>query len=140
MPMKLSVGATRKVSDNKFGSHGASVNLELEVDASLISDPGKLRQRIRQLFQMARTALAEELNDQAASSQDGFSPESDPGTLRPASQAQIKAIYGIARSRGLDLSQLLHERFKVRQPASLNIKEASRLIDELKGPSSSSAS
>lgn len=138
MAMKLSVGASRKVSDNKCGSRGVSVNLEPEVDASLISDPGKLRQRIRQLFQMVRTSLAEELNDQAANNQNGPSPDPEPGTLRPASQSQIRAIYAIARSRGLDLSQLLHERFKVRQPASLNIKEASRLIDELKGPPNSS--
>src|SRR6476661_6134426 len=62
MPLKLDVGLTRKVTDNNYGSRGASVNIELEVDGSLVADPTRLRERIRELFGLVRTALAEELN------------------------------------------------------------------------------
>src|SRR5476651_698827 len=62
MPLKLNVGASRKMTDNNYGSRGASVNVELELDSSLVAEPGKLQDRIRQIFGLARTALAEELN------------------------------------------------------------------------------
>ena len=50
MPMKVNLGLSRKVGEPDFGSHGASVNIELEVDAAEASDAAKLRQRIRGLF------------------------------------------------------------------------------------------
>src|SRR5262249_9072812 len=51
---------------------------------------------------------------------------------RPATSAQVKAIYAIARSRGLDLRLLLEERYQAGKPNELSVQEASRLIDELK--------
>jgi len=66
MPLKLNVGASRKVTDNNYGSRGASVNLELELDASLVAEPQKLQERIRDLFDLVRTSLAEELNGHGA--------------------------------------------------------------------------
>ncbi len=36
MPMKLNVGLSRKVGEPNYGSRGASVNLELELDAALV--------------------------------------------------------------------------------------------------------
>ena len=35
MPLKLNVGASRKVGDNNYGSRGASINLEMELDGTL---------------------------------------------------------------------------------------------------------
>ncbi|MCE9534144.1 MAG: hypothetical protein K8T89_23955, partial [Planctomycetes bacterium] len=61
MPLKLNIGLNRKVGDANYGSHGASVNLELEVESALASDPGKLQERIRQVFQLVRSSLDEEL-------------------------------------------------------------------------------
>src|SRR5437899_5709876 len=81
MPLKLNVGASRKVTDNNYGSRGASVNLELELDASLVAEPAKLQDRIRDLFDLVRASLAEELNgnsnDHATPSIVG-APEADP--------------------------------------------------------------
>ena len=62
MPLKLNVGASRKVTDNNYGSRGASVNLELEFDTGLASEPDKLHERIRHLFGLVRASLTEELN------------------------------------------------------------------------------
>ncbi len=54
MPLKTNVGVSRKVADNNHGSRGASVNLELELDSSLIQEPGRLQERIRQAFRPAQ--------------------------------------------------------------------------------------
>ena len=42
------------------------LNLELELDASLVAEPQKLQERIRDLFDLVRTSLAEELNGHGA--------------------------------------------------------------------------
>ena len=36
MPLKTNVGINRKVTDSNFGSRGASVSLEVELDSSLV--------------------------------------------------------------------------------------------------------
>jgi hypothetical protein len=36
MPLKLNVGLSRKIGEENYGSRGASVNLELELDAGCI--------------------------------------------------------------------------------------------------------
>ena len=62
MPMKINAGLSRKVGELNFGSRGASVNIELEVDADLAADTARLRQRIRGLYGVIREALNEELH------------------------------------------------------------------------------
>ena len=47
-------------------------------------------------------------------------------------RSQVKALYAITKSQGLNLNQLLRERFRIGRPEQLSIGEASRLIDELK--------
>lgn len=146
--LKLNVGASRKVADNNYGSRGASINLEIELDSGLVTDHAKLQERIRQLFGIVRTSLAEELNG------NGHAPKSDApnaqsvspasangtgnGTSRPTNQrqathSQVKAINSIARNRRIDIAQFLDQRFHVSKPDDLTLKEASSVIDELKG-------
>jgi hypothetical protein len=64
MPLKANIGVTRKVSDNQYGSRGASVNLEVELDSGLINDPERFHERIRQVFRLAQQAIDEELTRQ----------------------------------------------------------------------------
>ena len=64
MPLKANIGVTRKVSDNQYGSRGASVNLEVELDSGLINDPERCHERIRQVFRLAQQAIDDELNRQ----------------------------------------------------------------------------
>jgi hypothetical protein len=154
MPLKLNVGLSRKVTDHNYGSRGASVNLELELDSGLSSEPTKLHERIRQLFGLVRTSLAEELsggNGQLTAAPKPETRDSPPpanGTGQPsdngsrtsapraATQSQINALYAISKSQGQNLNQLLRERFRVGKPEQLSLREASQLIDQLKGTSS----
>jgi hypothetical protein len=56
-----------------------------------------------------------------------------PGGARPATPAQVKALYAVARSLGVNLPELLRGRFGVGRPEDLNVRQASALIDQLKG-------
>ena len=61
MPMKLNVGLSRKVGEPNYGSRGATVNLELEIDSTLVAEPERLQERIRELFGLAKASIDEEL-------------------------------------------------------------------------------
>jgi hypothetical protein len=150
IPLKLSVGASRKIAADHFGSRGAVINLEIEVDSSLIADSTKLQERIRHFFNLVRQSLAEELNGgygqrpplrnsskQAASPSqavNGTKPShaSSNGSDRHATSKQIKALFAITKRQSIDLHKLLRLRFNVEQPEELSLKEASSLIDALR--------
>ena len=66
MPLKTNIGVSRKVADNNYGSRGCSVNLEVELDSSLIQEPERLQERIRQIFRLAQQSVDEELSRQNA--------------------------------------------------------------------------
>lgn len=59
--LKLNAGFSRKIGEPSFGSRGASVNVELELDSNLIRDPDTLCDRIRNLFDLARRSVDDEL-------------------------------------------------------------------------------
>jgi hypothetical protein len=151
MALKVNVGASKKVADQNYGSRGASVNLEVELDADLVKEPAKLQEKIRYLFGVARQSLTEELNGSNGSNGHSPTPANDKGNgqakppannngngnngkggQRRATQSQVKAIYAIARNRRIDIGQFLNDRFHVNKPDDLSIKEASQTIDELK--------
>ena len=146
MPLKLNVGASKKVGESNFGSRGASINVEMELESALVNDPPRLQERIRQLFDLVHTSLDEELkgngNQSSPPPANAGQPQRNGGTgngsssqgnpPRPATQSQVKAIFAISRSKQVNLTKLLHDRFHVAKPDDLSIKEASQLIDELK--------
>jgi hypothetical protein len=150
MPMKLNVGLSRKVGEPNYGSRGASVNLELELDNSLVEQPKRLRDRIRQLYQMAKASVDEELNansqEPANGAGNGHSFDryrtNGNGTSnghaanghgpRQATSSQVKAIHAIAGRNRIDVARLVQDRFNVQRPDDLSISDASTLIDELK--------
>lgn len=145
MPLKLNAGLSRKVTDNNYGSRGASVNVELELDSGLISKPRKLKERIRQLFCLVRTSLAEELNgaanpqsqvkdhgqDQPPVNGVAKEPGNSQKAPRPATQSQLRAIAAIAKRLQINIDDVLRERFQVGQPQDLSVRQASELIDAL---------
>ena len=152
MPLKLNVGLSRKVGEANYGSRGASVNVEMELDSALVGEPQKLRERIRQLFGVVRDSLAEELNGHGGhsgnGSQSGVGAANGNGQTngnglshsnghgssnpRPATASQVKALHAICKSQRINLDLLVRDRFKLAKPEDLSIKEASQLIDHLK--------
>ena len=62
MPMKLNVGVSRKLGLPNYGSVGASCNLELELDATLLErDLDAFHSQIRGAYLAAHQAVHEEL-------------------------------------------------------------------------------
>ena len=148
MSMRLNVGLSRKVGEANYGSRGASVNLDLELDSALVADPAKLQERIRQLFALVRISLKEELNGNGAVNGQAANPELPPAPTAPAphangnggsrsggerlaTPAQVKALYGITRRQKVDLHALLRDRCRVERPEDLSLRQASSLIDTL---------
>ncbi len=138
--LKLNVGFNRKVGEANYGSRGASVNLELEYDSALASDPERLKDRIRFLFGLAKASVEEELRGQAAPASNGSNgSKADTNGNghrrnggRRATASQVRALNAIADRQHLDLATMLQSRFGANQPEELSITEASDLIESLK--------
>ena len=60
--LKVNACFSQKVGQPDFGSRGATVSLEVELESGLVNQPDHLHERIRQLFRLAREAVEEELN------------------------------------------------------------------------------
>jgi hypothetical protein len=141
--LKLNIGFNRKVGEANYGSRGASVNLELECDSGLASDPDRLKERIRYLFGLAKASVEEELNSQQ-SGPNGTQTETNgnghaigrrrDGT-RKATASQVRALNAIASRQNLSATNLVQSRYGVDTPEDLSITEASELIDTLKAAS-----
>lgn len=144
MPTTLNVGLSKKVGQPNYGSRGASVHLETELDTGVVNDPDRLRDRIRQMFRQARGAIHEELaGDDSPIPANGNTEQRSNGDMtsanapanghreRTATESQSRALYAIAQRQCFDLSSLLIERFGSESPEDLSLRDASRLIDEL---------
>jgi hypothetical protein len=138
--LKINAGSSRKTGEPNYGSRGASVNIELEVESSLVNDPDALTGRIRELFGLARRAVDEELRngssdpaqpDQASDQGRGSAGDTDQ-PVRAATTSQIRAIRAIARQKQVDPDRLANDRFRVNSLEELSVREASDLIDHLK--------
>lgn len=138
--LKLNVGFTKKVGEAHYGSRGAAVHLELEFEASLAADPERLRERVRQLFALAKSAVEEELTPDgaddgscggASSGQGGRGASRRPSGPRPATASQLRALQAIAARQDVDLAAFMAARFGTADFAELSILDASHLIDEL---------
>ncbi len=141
--LKINVGFNRKVGECNYGSRGASVNLELELDSGLVSEPDRLKDRIRQLFGLAKASVDDELHSQSpanghtngASTNGNGRPRRD--NTRRATASQVRALRAIADRLQLDIPGVLTERFGIRDFSELSITEASAFIQELNGASNS---
>ena len=78
--IKLNAGFSRKVGEANFGSRGASVNLELELESG--QDAEKMHEKIRALFGLARKAVDEELRNGGSKEQPPA--EAPRSTAKPA--------------------------------------------------------
>ena len=138
MPLKLNVGLSRKVGEANYGSRGATVNLEIELESSLASQPDQLHDRIRQLFRLARSSVDAELNGHNSANNSGEQDGRAKTNGRPATQSQVRAIHAISDRQKTDLVGLLRGPYHVECTEDLSLKQASDLIDHLKGSANGS--
>jgi hypothetical protein len=151
MPLKTNVGVSRKIADNHYGSRGASVNLDLELDSALINDPDRFHDRIRQVFRLAQQAVDEELNRQQGNGghtngngnghasngngQNTSNGHASNGNRNTASEKQLNYARQLAKGiTGLGIPRLetLAEKMFNKPLANMTTLDASGLIDTLK--------
>ena len=141
MAVKINVGFSRKVGEPNYGSRGASVHLEVELDRRSLDDSERFHREIEGFFERARDAVDLQLKRNVPLAP-GSRPSDREGdhqqpnglvtTPRPATASQIRAMQSIARHRGVDLNQLLREKFDVKTTEQLTVVAASLLIDHIK--------
>ena len=146
--IKLHVSACKKITDGNYGSRGGSVGIEVEVDSSLVGDSAKLQAQIRHLFELARRSLTEELQASGEPASVEDSHQRDGGSFngngaghavtvaptRFATEKQILCIQGLARKHGVPVPELLKQA-GVRVFNDMNVRQASQMIESLKGSS-----
>ncbi len=161
MPLTLSVGVSKKVGLPDYGSVGATCNVTVELDASLLqSDLETFHRHVRSAYVACAQAVNEELarhqpataptpntpppatngnvggNGSGNGNGNGNSNGHADGNGRPAARlataSQVRAICGIAKRQKIDLAAALRERFGVARPDDLSIAQASEFIDAIK--------
>ena len=118
------------MGEANYGSRGASLQLELELDSGLVEQPDKLQERIRRLYAMARQAVEEELRGQNGRSETNGNGRRESAPR--ATAAQLRAVRAIADRQRLDLPSFLREQYGAASADDLTLPQASRLIDDLK--------
>ena len=147
MPLSISVGLSRKASEN-FQSTGTSINITAELDQSLLARPDQLQQEITQLYQQAESALDRQTIQMQAPGDKPDSPSAHVGNGRtkgnsggptntngqaiPMTQAQNRAIVAITRRLGIDAGGECRSAFGW-DLTKLSVRQASEFIDHLKG-------
>ena len=149
MPLKVSVGLSKKVGMSDYGSLGASCHVEVELDGSLLQDNlDSFQQQVRRAYVACAQAVNDELArqaghgqaapqapDQAPAPTNGSSRNGRAGDRKRASEKQLDYAQKLAgQVKGLGSRQLAAITQKMfRKPlADLSGLEASSLIDTLK--------
>ena len=140
MATKATVGLTQKIGQPGFGSIGASCQIEIELEGVEPTDP-RVAERIQEAYAACRRAIQAELdafeNGHAASarvdrSQSSRGTPKRGGSNRNATAAQVNAINVITKKMKLDLGGFLQGQYGASRPEELDIRQASKVIDELK--------
>jgi hypothetical protein len=138
VPLKLSVGVSRKVGQPAYGSIGAACGVELELESGLLRDaPEEFDARVRSAYAACARAVDAELARLTVAPAPNITRDDHPDRdnarhppARPATPRQLRALGAIARSRGVAPDELLAEHGL--DPGGLSSAGASRLITGLR--------
>ncbi|MBL9085016.1 MAG: hypothetical protein JNK76_24645 [Planctomycetales bacterium] len=134
--LKLQASVSKKVGRPCYGSEGASLALELELDDGLAADAERLHKRARELFALAEAAVDEQLRSEAAKAEESREAERTdsprPGRVpRRVTARQLRALELLAERQAIDLAELAAERYSAAEPTELSLTQASDLIQTL---------
>jgi hypothetical protein len=135
--LKLHAGVSKKVGLPGYSSASASCTIEAELDSSLLQD----REGFQIVVQRAYQSCEQAVQDQIARLTNDGPDESSQSNTEPQEVIEVRtspAIRGvtvtaICARRKFDLVGLLRDRFGLTTADELGIRQASNLIDELKG-------
>ena len=157
--IKLSANVSKKVPvpDVEYSSQNFSAGMEIEVGSD--TSKSELKEKFRSLYQLLADSIQEQIRDagmEASEGQRTHQPQmagaraggnggnghggngeshGGNGSGRTATEAQVRAIYAIARDRGYsdgELREMLATRFGAHHPTDLSLSDASAAIDNLK--------
>ena len=139
--LKAIVSYSKKipVPDSQYSSQGYSLSLETEVPET---DPAGIQNRLSETFNLVKTQVENELANGSGKNPGLGDPGSNTVPMPPArgngkaSNAQIKFITDLATRKGMSISDInarVRERFGVDGLYDLTKKDASAVLDDLKG-------
>jgi hypothetical protein len=136
--IKLNAGFSRKAGEPNYGSRGATVTIEVELDSGLIREPDALRRQVQHLFDLTRRSVDAELRRAGADELPAPAVERSASGHRPerllpqgATASQLATIRAMCSERRVDPDQLAKERFGLSGIDELTVREASLLINGL---------
>jgi hypothetical protein len=111
MPLTLKLGTSKKIGLPAYSSLGASCNIEIELDQSLIfDDPAGFQRHVNRVFAICRQAVQEELAQQQAVRIEVMAPTQINGQSNGQhriSPKQVDFVHRLAgQIRGLGIRRL----------------------------------
>ena len=122
MSVKLNIGLSRKVGESNYGSRGASINLEVELDNGVLNDPAQLRDRVSDLYMLARQSVDEELQRPADAGPNEPSHENGNGHARTNGHVNGNGHGNAHASNGNGHSNGQHNRVEVARATQSQIR------------------
>ena len=138
--LKLNAAFNKKipVAGEQYSSQ--SYHCSVEVELSDAASPAQLQTKIAETFALVRDAVESELHGKSAAKAE---PSAQPAKAEPqtaeapakATNKQVRFILDLAKAKGLGISDVngqAQKKFGVESVYSLDRKQASRFVDELK--------
>ena len=138
--LKLNASYSKKVPvpGEDYSSRSFHASIECECADALTSE--QLQAKIHDTFALVRDAVESELHGKPAAKAESTPVPAKPEAPKPengakATNKQIRFILDLARTKGMGLSDVneqVQQKFKAESVYSLDRKQASRFVDELK--------